>query len=102
MILRQYVAPIVITSKGTKKDALREIMYYMLNSRAASGSGMLGNYYGDENGHAFVYNLEVAKRRKHRKNPTFHVYIYRISERWLLENGKKIVQHERHFTIENR
>lgn len=102
MILRQYVAPVVITSKGTKQDALREIMYYMLNSRAGKDNGILGTYYTDGNGHAYVYNLEVAKRRKHRKNPTFHVYLYRISERWLLENGKKLVQHERHFTIENR
>lgn len=55
--------------------------------------------YNDRTQTLYVYNVEVFKRGKHRKNKHYDFYLYAIPIRLLDVIKMDISQHDRNFTV---
>ena len=100
MVLKTYVFPSVIEGYGTTQHANMAVREYFFRAGAVQTYGTLGHCYTSK-GYVYAYNIEVCKRKKHKHDgaATYKAYIYKISERWLLDNKKAIKQFPRYFRI---
>lgn len=68
------------TGKGTKKDALYRLENNLGLSPVANCFSTYGDFqhrWGDRD-NAWLYTIQVYKRGKHRKNKTYHIWVYRV------------------------
>lgn len=98
MILKTYINPTIIEGRGTTKDAISRLEGNLRYAGAYRSYGTLGDAYTTR-GYVYAYNLEVYKRKGHRHNAHYKIFLYRISENWLLEHKKKVIQFPRYFRI---
>lgn len=98
MILKTYIKPTILEGNGTTKDAIYALESHLRYAGAMRTYGTLGDCYTAK-GIVYVYNIEVYKRKKNRHNAHYKVFIYRISENWVYDNKKKVIQRSRFFRI---
>ena len=100
MIPKTTIKPTILEGMGTTKDAKYRIENYMLYAGASLTYGTIGNAYKcDRSGYVYAYSIEVYKRKAHKHKAHYKVFIYRISENWLYDNKKKLIQFRRYFRI---
>lgn len=97
------IRPTVYTGHGTYRNAMDR--FHSVTPLCCSTYSGYGNYYGtfksrgSEPDYAYCFNVNVFKRRKHRKNKHYALYVYKIDLRLLDILGMKIEQHQRYFRI---
>lgn len=98
MILKTYIKPTILEGSGTTKDAIRHLEGQLGYAGAIRTYGTIGSAYTTK-GYVYAYNIEVYKRKKNKHKSHYKVFVYRISENWLYENKKKVIQYARYFRI---
>lgn len=101
MILKTYIKPTILEGRGTTKDAMYRLEEHLNYAGAMRTYGTIGSAYTTK-GWVYAYNVEVSKRKSHKHNAHYKVFVYRISENWLLDNKKKLMQFNRYFRIMDR
>lgn len=103
MVIKCKINPTILEGYGTMYHAKNRIYQYFGSMLEFTTFSSKGNFYQSRDSHyAYVYNIEIYKRKQNRKKPHYKIWIYKINLELIKEFNLELEQKGRYFKIRNK